>query len=76
MKKIISLLLALALCLSLCACGKSEAVKNVETLIESIGSITLASKEAISLADEAFSALSVEEKEKVLNFDVLSNAKV
>ena len=30
MKKAISLFLALIMCLSLCACGKSEAVKETE----------------------------------------------
>ena len=37
MKKVIPLFLALLMCLSLCSCGKSEAVTNVEALIEAIG---------------------------------------
>ena len=36
MKKIISLLLALVLCLSLCACGNNANSKKTETLINAI----------------------------------------
>ena len=36
MKKVISLFLALVLCLSLCACGKSEEVKNAELQISTL----------------------------------------
>ena len=36
MKKVLSLLLALVLCLSLCACGKSEEVKNAELQIDTL----------------------------------------
>ena len=44
MKKAISLFLALIMCLSLCACGKSEAVKETEQAIKAIGKVTMSSK--------------------------------
>lgn len=75
MKKIIALLLVLAMCFSLCACGKSEAVKNVEGLIEAIGEVTTESENAIIAAEEAYNALPEDEKEKVENYAVLTTAK-
>ena len=75
MKKAISLLLALVMCLSLCACGKSEAVKNVENLISGIGSVTISSSAAIKEAEEAYNALSDEEQTKVKNYSDLEKAK-
>ena len=47
MKKGISLVLVAVMCLSLCACGKSEAASNVEEL--SAGEVSLESKDAINL---------------------------
>ena len=38
MKKVISLLLVLVMCLSLCACGKSEAVKKI-SLSAAVGAV-------------------------------------
>lgn len=75
MKKTISLLLALILCLSLCACGKSEAVKNVEAMIDTLGEITLESIDAIRAAEEAYSALTEEEQKKVKNYKTLTEAR-
>lgn len=75
MKKIIALLLALAMCFSLCACGKSEAVTNVEGLIDAIGEVTSESESAITVAEEAYNALTEEEKAKVENYAVLNAAK-
>ena len=71
MKKGISLVLALVMCLSLCACGKSEAASNVEELISAIGEVSLESKDAISSAQEAFDALSEDEKAEVENYYML-----
>lgn len=76
MKQMISLVLSIILCLCLSACGKSEAVKNVETLISSIGEVTIDSKDSISVATSAYDALTTEEQEKVSNADMLSAAKV
>lgn len=75
MKKLITLLLTATICLSLCACGKSEAVKNVETLITAIGEVTLDSEAAIIAAEEAYAALTAEEKEQVGNHSLLTDAR-
>ena len=64
MKRGISLILALIICLSLCACGKSEAVVKVEELISAIGEVSLESKGAIESAQEAFDALPEVEKSR------------
>ena len=75
MKKAISLFLALVMCLSLCACGKSKEVKAVEEMIAAIGEVSLESKDAITAAEEAFRALTSEEKEQVGNYFVLAESK-
>lgn len=75
MKKITALILAVILCLSLSACGKSEAVKNVEAMIDSLGEITLESIEAIRTAEAAYAALIPEEQEKVKNYETLTTAR-
>lgn len=71
MKKIISLILAIVMCFTLCACGKSEAVVKVEELISAIGEVSVESKSAIDAAQEAFNALPEEEKAEVENYYVL-----
>ena len=71
MKKVISLVLALAMGVLLCACGKSEAVVNTEGLISAIGEVSLESKDAIDKAQKAFDALSADEKAEVENYFVL-----
>ena len=65
MKKAITLFLCVIMILSLCACGKSEAAKVCEGLIERIGEVTLDSEEAIKLAEESYEALSDEEKDQI-----------
>lgn len=75
MKRVTIILLALILCLSLCGCGKSEAVKNVEAMIDAIGEVTLDSEAAVVAAEEAYAALTAEEKEKVENHIVLTDAR-
>ena len=75
MKKAISLLLALVLCLSLTACGKSEAVKNVEAMIDALGEITLESIDAIRSAEDAYNALTADEQKKVENYKSLTAAR-
>lgn len=71
MKKIIALVLVMAISLSLCACGKSQAVQDVEALISAIGEVSLDSKEAIDAAQQAYDALSAEEKAQVANLSLL-----
>lgn len=75
MKRTISLLLVLALCLSLCACGKSKAVSNVESLIGAIGEVTADSEAAIVEAEEAYKVLTDKEKEAVENYADLVSAR-
>lgn len=74
MKRIIALLLVCVLVLSLCACGKSEAVKNVEALIDALGEITPERANAVQEAQNAYDALPEEEKAKVGNYETLCNA--
>lgn len=75
MKRIISLLLVLALCLSLCACGKSKAVSNVESLIGAIGEVTADSEAAVVEAEEAYKVLTDKEKKTVENYADLVSAR-
>lgn len=63
-KKGIFALLALTTCLSLCSCGKSEAVTAAEKSVKAIGTVTLDSGSAIESAEKAIAALTAEEKEK------------
>ena len=75
-KRIIAALLALVLCLSLCACGgKSDAVIAVETAIENLGEITVDSDAAITQVEEMYNALSEEEKAQVENAPRLTMAR-
>ncbi len=75
MKKVISLFFVLVMCLSLCACGKSEAVKNVEAMIDALGEITLESIDAICSAEDAYFALTEDEQKKVDNYEILAEAR-
>lgn len=65
MRKLVSLLLIVAIFVSLCACGKSEATKNCEELIAQIGEVSLDSEDAICAAEDAYDALSSEEKDQI-----------
>jgi len=65
MKKTIALLLALAMCFALCACGQSDAAKAADEQIKAIGTVTLDSKEAIEAAEAAVAELSDEDKDQL-----------
>ena len=65
MKKWIALLLAVALCLPLSGCGKSDAYRAVERKIASLGSISAESEQALSEIGDAIDALSAQEQEKI-----------
>ncbi len=65
MKRVFSLLLVFVICLSLCACGKSEAVINFESSVEQIGMVSIDSEDKISAAEEAYKVLTDKEKESV-----------
>ena len=75
MKKAISLLLALAMCLSLCACGKSKAAQEAQDAIAAIGTVTLDSEEAILYAEKLYGILTDNEKESVENRLTLVDAR-
>lgn len=75
MKKINKLFLVLVFSLLLCGCGKSEAVKNVEAMIEALGEISLESIDAIRATEDAYEALTGEEQKKVKNYDTLVEAR-
>ena len=75
MKKLLRGMLLLILCMSLTACGKTEAVKNVETMIDTLGEVTTESGDAIFSIDEAYNALTEEEKPKVKNYTTFLTAR-
>ena len=67
MKRIISLVLVAVICLSLCACGKSESVKAAEKAIAAIGEVTVDSGDAIANAEKLYGILTDSEKAEVKN---------
>lgn len=69
MKKISFLLLAVLLCLLLTACGKTEAVKNLESQIAAIEEVTPESGDMLLAIEEAYSALTEEERKTVGNYE-------
>lgn len=75
MKKLSVLLLTLALMLLLVGCGKSEAVKSAEALIDAIGEVTLDSSSAILKAENAVAALSAEELDTLDGAETLQAAR-
>ena len=62
-------IIVLSSVLFICGCGKSESVRNVENLINGIGEVSIESGEVIKQAEEAYEALSEEDKNKVENAD-------
>lgn len=75
MKKLIALLLTLVLCLSLCACGKSEAAQAVDDKILTIGEVTLESQELIEAIENEYANLSDKEKSSIENIQILNDAR-
>lgn len=76
MKKIITLMLAAVMCLSLTSCRKKdEAVTNTEVMIRAIKTVTDRSGEDIVRAEKFYSRLTDEQKSKVSNYDVLTQAR-
>ena len=71
MKKAFSFLLVIVMCLSLVACDKSEEVKNVESLISAIGTVDENSEPAIIKAENAYKALTQDDKNDVGNYNTL-----
>lgn len=75
MKQVLSILLALVVCLPLCACGKSQAVKDVEDAIQAIGVVSSDSEEAILKAERMYEYLTESEKSQVENKGTLAEAR-
>ena len=86
MKKALSLILALVMCLSLCACGKDvesdsgnqsgqQAVDKLINMIDEL-EVSLTSGKAISAAEKAYADLTAEQKNSVTNYQRLVDAKV
>ena len=75
MKKLTALLLALVLCLSLSACGQSEAAKAADAAIEAIGEVTYESGDAIRNAEALYEALEEKEKNGVRHLSDLIEAR-
>lgn len=75
MKRVLALILALIMALSLAACGKSEAAKETEKLIEEIGEVELSDLAAIEAAEDSFNALSADDQAQVSNYDALVDAR-
>lgn len=73
MKRIWLCILVLILVLALCGCKSSE-VKNVEAMIDAIGTVDEDSIDEIEEAMEAYDDLSEEDKEKVENYADLTGA--
>lgn len=73
-KSIIALCIIMLQCVFFIGCGKSEAVKNAESLIQAIGTISFMSAESIQTAQIAYDALDNDEKKKVENYQLLENA--
>lgn len=71
----IATILMVLVCCVLWGCGKSEAVKSVEALIDGIGEVSVGSEESIKEAEEAFNALTDKEKEKVENAEQLTSKR-
>lgn len=75
MKKIVTVIIALFMCVSLVSCGKSEPVKQAENAIAAIGEVTIDSEETIKSAEKLYNILTDSEKEKVENRMTLIDAR-
>lgn len=74
MKRFFALFMAIVAIFTLTAC-KSEAVKDVEAAIGSIGTVSLENGESILIAEHLLEGLSEDEKEKVSNLNALAEAR-
>lgn len=75
MKRVVLFLLVMVMCLSLCACGKSQAVKDVENAITEIGEVSLESNDVIQKAERLYNNLTEKEKADVANKAALVEAR-
>ncbi len=81
MKKNITFILAVCICVFMCACGgkagaeKSPEAQKADELILAIGEVTADSGEAIVAAEEHYNTLTEEQKSEVESYDTLVAAK-
>lgn len=88
MKRVCVLLLAFSLVFALCGCGetnpqnkeeafneKTDAVKNVERLIDGIGEVSIEKEKYIIDAEKAYEELYEIDKNAVDNYDILLSAR-
>lgn len=75
MKKLILILLTVALVLTLAACGKSKNVQAADDLIAAIGTVTLDSQTKIVAAELAVEALTDSERAQLENAATLAAAR-
>lgn len=74
MKRVFFLLVILAMCLSLCACGTSVEAQKADELILAIGEVTLDSEGSILAAKAYYETLTDVQKTKVNNYSILESA--
>lgn len=67
MKKVIAIILILAMLFSVAACGSRQTVDSVVKLIDAIGEVTSKSGDAIDKAQQAYDSLSETERKNVSN---------
>lgn len=68
-------LIALFTCVSLCACGKSEAATNVDNMILEIGEVTLDSGDKITAAEKAADELEESDYKQLEQISSLEEAR-
>lgn len=73
--RISALILAIAMCVSMAGCGKSEAAAAADQLISDIGTVTLDSEAQIIAAEAAVAALTEEEVKQLDNEEKLNQAR-
>lgn len=74
MKRIVSLIAILAVCVSFCACGTSKEAQKADELILSIGEVTLDSEPSILAAKIYYDTLTDKQKSQVENYSILESA--
>lgn len=67
MKKVIAIILILAMLFSMAACGSRQTADSVVKLIDAIGEVTSKSGDAIDKAQQAYDSLSETERKNVSN---------
>lgn len=75
MKRAVWILIIAGMCLSLCACSKSEAATKVDNMISEIGEVTLESGAKITAAEEAANELKESEYKQLEQISALKEAR-